>query len=267
MPDLLPRYKRKCFLTVGFVALQSPPMTIEFENTFSSKGSPQTTVWIYNPSEITIDAAAPLAGENQPCLITAGYGLDVGSVVIGEIFSHKVNKKGTEKILELKIGDITKKYSSARVSKSFGAFATSTEIILSLTAEYGVIVGNIIPGVPKIYPGGMAFHSTLKDALEKMAKEVEADFFFKNGRLYFMPKEFSGNPSGVLITPLTGMLGHAEKTKIGYKIKNLFEYRIGAGDMVVVQSDDYNGTGKVIKGKHSFKESKAITNFEIKTLI
>ncbi len=259
-------WKRYIDFTIG-LKKYTAPIAMDFKNSFSIKGSDSTTAHIYNPSKETIESVEPKAGLNQTIAIDAGYEDDHGLCVFGEIYEFSVNNTGIDRILEMKIHDSTTKWANTRVSKTWPENTKASTVIKDLTGIFGLDLGKTEVGADKVFPRGVSFNVKLKKALEQMAKETGSDFFLRNSRLYFQSALDKGIKTGVILNEANGLIGRPESRIINNEarwiIKSLFNYKIGPGELIRVESKDFSEDCKVISGNHSYTDAKAYTEMEV----
>lgn len=267
-------YGRFCRVTVLSGSqgrqLTAPPLTIEFDVEFGANRKPNmSTIRIYNPAQETIAAASIVRDKNgrkvKPIprvLVEAGYGLNIGQAIVGEVFSSRVIWQKPDIVLELKCTDATTEWREAWISKTYGKFATASEIIFDMLGSVGLTPYAVKLGENPLFAQEQSFNESLVSAMTRLAKATKSEFYFRGGRLVFKPIGSDEHITLVLLNPETGLIGSPEPTDRGYKFQSLFNHQIGAGDKVAVQSRDVSGNFLVLKGKHVWQESKATTEFE-----
>lgn len=259
-------WKRYISFKIGEKEYKSP-WELAFESSFNLKGGSVTRASVYNPSDEMIANAEPQGGVSQSIIINAGFEKDYGVCVIGEIFAYTVHGTGVDKILEMHVGDSVAKWSKVKVCRTWQKNIKASAVINDLINMFELDIGKIEAGTDKKYQSGISFNCKLKVALEQMAKETESDFFLRNGRLYFQSKEDDGIKTGVQLTSKTGLLKKPEKIFIGkqegWKIKSLFNYKIGSGEFISIESSSLTGDSKVVRGRHYYTDKEAYTEMEV----
>jgi len=257
-------FNRYAELNVGGRLFTAPPFSIEFEQTLKIGRLTQTKAKLYNPAPDTIKLAEPkISGRTKTfteVIINAGYDDDYGTAVLGLIHDYKVINKGPDVILQMTIGDATNKWINTLVSKSWKkTFASS--ILNEILSDVG-ITAEIILGSDKQYRTFSA--RTLKGAINKISKDTDSQYYFKNGIFKIEPKTPATDRQVLFISPTSGLLNKLEKTKGGWKFKTLFFYKLQMGD--IIQIEDKNtpaSTVRLIKGKKKFSSfGKANCEFE-----
>jgi len=263
-------FGRVCHVTIGARKFTSPPFTIEFESEFATSGKPNlSTVRLFNPSPETINAASVKTDSNgrrvpplPVILVDAGYGLNIGQVIVGEAFSSTVKRTKPDIVLEIKVADATQKWREAYVSKTFAKFSTAREILYDLLSDVGITPYSVRLGENKTFADAVSFNETLSHAITRICKETQSKFYFRQGRMLIEPIGSPDRVNLVLLNAKSGLLGSPEKTEKGYKFQSLFNYKLGAGDTVAVEARDVQGYFRIFKGKHSHGQTTAITEFE-----
>lgn len=258
-------WKRHISFRIG-THLFSSPFYMKFNSSFSMKGNSNTYAYLYNPSGETIASVENHGNVYQKIQIDAGYEKDHGVCVIGEIYKSKVTKNGMDRVLEMQISDSAKNWSQLRVSKTWPKDVKASTVINDLANEFLMPIGVIEPGIDKSFAAGVSFNMKLKSAMEYMARETDSSFFIRAGRIYFQSKKSEGIKTGVFLSPATGLIEKPEKCGNGWKIKSLFNYRIGSGEYISVMSDSFTGDCKVIKGTHSYSDENAFTEMEVQLI-
>lgn len=262
------------------------PYSLGFEVEFSMEGTNTAKAYIYNPADELITEIINL--ENKKVIIDAGFEDDHGVCFSGEIYKVEIKESKLERMLELKICDSFEKWTTKMISTSWPANVTASTVVNELAEQMQIDQGQIEIKVEKKYPRGLTFNTSLKNALQEMARETKSDFFIRDGRLYFLEKDFPGIKTYLQVDASTGLTNgpeilhdnliseeRPEKRKLGM----LFNYKLGAGDnfKVKAQKSQYSKSGnletvneeitaKVLRGKHFFTEADAYTEMEVQVI-
>ena len=263
-------WKRYISFTIGKREYKAP-FVLKFNTEFSMKGRGNTRAYIYNPSEETIENVVPRQGENQTIKIDAGYEEDHGICVIGEISSYKVTTSGLERVLELVVSDSATSLSTIKINQSWNKGVKASTVVKDIIARSGIGTGKIETETDKAYPRGLSLNTTLHNALNQMMRDTGSDYFLRNGKLYFQSKKDQGIKTGILLNSATGLIDRPEILAVKKdgkfvnqgSIKSLFNYRIGPSEHIRVESENFTGNCKVIKGSHSFADDEAYTVMEV----
>lgn len=242
-------FMRVCDVTINGRKLSYPPLLIDFEIEFSDRAPSCGKVTIAYPSKDTVSACEKQGSTAPQIIINAGHKADNGTVFSGEIVKFIENK--TTGILNLTIADKTSLWSSAMVNVSWSGMISARDAATQILSSFGVVSAEMIFDNEHVYTDGLSFSGvSLSSAMQKIAKDTQTRFTFKNGQASFLP-DSQGGGTAVLLSYETGLL---EATKIpnGLKVKSLFMHKIQGGGLVVVENDTGRTNLKVKKGKHVF---------------
>lgn len=252
-------YGRSCVLDVGGRRLLNPPFTIEFEQEFATSGKPNlATVRMYNPAKATIAEAKKGAAVR----VSAGYSDDVGQFIVGTIYSFAVEPKRPDVVLEMKTSDATGSWTSGFISKTYWEFSLASMIIPDVLKRAGLAYENIELGKDFEYLNGLTLNESVASALKRLAADTDSEFYLRSGHVIFRKKSTPGTARLVHLSGKSGLIGAPKKTDKGYKFESLINYRLDAGTIVSVDSPTAKGTFSIFKGKHSYQQSAAVTEFE-----
>jgi len=259
-------WKRYVSFQIGDMIYKSP-FELKFEVSFSIKGNTTTRAFIYNPSVETFKNAAPEGSgkknTKKTITIDAGYETDHGICLVGEINSATVKRSGINKILEMKIGDSTDKWTEKEINRTWPENVKASTIINDMVNEFGLNIGKVEVKNDKEYKRSITYTKKLRTAIESMAKETSSHFFLRNGWIYFVPESDNGRSTGVLLNAATGLLEESDESGSGKIIKSLFNYRIGPGETIEVGTREKSEKYKVVKGKHYFSTESAYTEMTV----
>lgn len=258
-------YRRICSITIDGRKLSYPPLSLEFEVEFSANGISQAKAKIINPSPETVEKSQKRGNRYPQIIIDAGYELDHGTCCIGEIIKHELKKSTGDWSLELTIADKSSLWSNAIVNKSWRTFIDARQVVTTILNDFNITAVDIIFGNEKSYPNGIAFSGvTLRAALDRIARDTNSIFTFRNGQASFLAQR-SGYATGMVLQYDSGLL-EATQTERGYKIKTLFMHKILGGSVVQLRKNNISVNLKVLKGKHVFSPDRAETEFEAQLL-
>ena len=261
-------WKRYIAMKIGEREYKAP-LTMTFQSYFNISGKYETTANIFNPSEETIANVAP-ASSLQNITIEAGYEKDHGVCILGEIYDYSVLSQDSETVLSLKIGDATTNWATKLINKTWAKNSKASQMVEDIANALGLNKGKIQVGEDIAYSRETSFITEARKALKQMALETNSHFFVRNGRLYFQPKTDQGIQTGIQLSASSGLLDKPEKINIenneSWKIKSLFNYKIGAGENIEVQSATFSGTAKVIRGFHNYDIKEGYTEIEVMPL-
>lgn len=222
---------------------------------------------IHNLSEGTRKSIA----RGLPVILNAGYEGDVGAIFIGEINGASSRQQGTEWVTEISATAALKEWLDTEINKSYMPGSDAENILRDMLNIFGVEVGRFELKENRIYPRGRICRGKMKDILKQMVTEECRSRMLIRDNQIIINDPHKGIRSGVLLTPQTGLLApqgdnsetlvatpdeaqstKEEKNEKGEtkKIKCLLNHRIGAGDIIQVQSKAVSGAYRVISGVH-----------------
>ena len=116
-------FDRVCSVIIGGKEFNSPPFSIEFNQTAKIGTLMACSLKLYNPNNDTIRMfEAKKAGQVKiypKILIDAGYKEKHGTCTIGEVSDFKVSYGPPDRILEAKIGDISSKWINGIINQTY----------------------------------------------------------------------------------------------------------------------------------------------------
>lgn len=240
----------------------------EFEVPFyDSEELASVSFKIHNLNEATRKSIV----KNLPIILNAGYEDDVGVLFVGTINGASAQLQGTEWVVEISATAVLREWLDAEVNKTYMPGSDAEGILRDLLDIFGVEVGRFELKENRTYPRGRVCSGKLKDVLKRMVtEECGSRMLVRDNQIMINDPE-SAVYSGVLLSPDTGLLAsqgdnsetlvmtpdEAQTTKEEkdgkgetVKIKCLLNHRIGAGDVIQVQSKARNGTFRVVSGTH-----------------
>jgi len=252
LPDKALFYK-KASVNIAGTVFTYPPFSIEFSQTLKIGKISTAKVKLYNPAPATIKLAeSTKSGKTRlysDIIVDAGYIEDSGTAVLGEIMDYSVLRKGQDIILEMSVSDKTSKWANAQIGEMWRNTRAST-IIFEMMSRVG-ITSEIQLGEDKNYSKFVA--TKFREALKKIVKDTDSQFYFKNGILKIEPKTTAQDRTVLFISPETGLLGKIEKNTKGFQFKTLFFYKIQIGDIIKIQDKNVpSALVKIIEGKKNF---------------
>lgn len=216
--------------------------------------------------------------KNQVVIINAGYQDDVGVLFVGQVstVSHKQN--GVDWQTKITATAALDQWLNTQINKSYIEGSKAEDIVRDLLNIFGLEVGvfQLVENVT--YPRGKVCAGKLKDVLtDIVVHECKSRFLIRMNQI-IINNPAEGVSTGYLLTPETGLLmssddsdtkqtttdggqtadqkAAAEKT---WKRKCLLNYRMGAGDLLQIQSAGLEGKFQIISGKHKGNPTSAWT--------
>ena len=204
-------------------------------------------------------------------ILNAGYEGDVGCLFIGIVNEAKSEKKNTEWVTEISATMALKEWLETDINKTYMPGIDAESIGRDLLNIFGVEIGKVELKKNIAYPRGKVCHGKVKDILKRIfVEECGCRMLIRNYQILISDPDTPVS-SGVFLSPESGLLedsGESDATLIATAedekksreekdaagktthLKCLLNHRIGAGDMVVVQSSKRSGAYQVVSGVH-----------------
>lgn len=178
-------FGRQVFVEFGVPGQQGRrfrDLRVAFSTESSRSGTPgKATVEIYNLSPVSLellqDRAATVrlwAGYDVPRLIFAG------DPVAGGV---RIERRGPDRIARVEAQDGGRAYQSARVSLSYAADTSLSEVLAELVRQTGIPSGSVrLPRDVRL-PHGLVYSGPARDLLDRIARAVGGDWWSRDGAL------------------------------------------------------------------------------------
>lgn len=175
------------------------------------KGSTKTpnkcTVKVWNAAPET---RALLEMIGNVLLLRAGYVEDTGASTIfaGDVTRALTSREGPDWITELELLDGGSEFRDTKVSVSFAAGATATQVISDLAKRYGLPMRPLPADIAaKQYKNGFAFVGRVRDALDKACQYAGVEWSIQNREVQIIKRGGVFTRRAYLLSPDTGMIG------------------------------------------------------------
>lgn len=242
------------------------PVHIEFEVPFDDDYTPNTsTVRIYNLSQ---DSRSKIKRGNHLNL-EAGYGKDTGVILSGEIKSVRTEKSGTDRATILTVMDSHGTQNKGKYKKSFKKAVKSSVVIQSIAAAIGLKIKVLALPNDKLHKKGYNVNGRGLDAIQSLASDCGASFYFSRGFLYIRDIKKGdninfqlSNHTGLIGTPESFTKQYQKKTTHGYIFTALLQYKVNTGAILTVNCPSVKGKYRIITGKHIATAVDFFTVFE-----
>lgn len=166
----------------GAVGRRFEDLRVAFSTESSRSGTPgKATIEVYNlaPDSLTLlqerGATVRLwAGYDVPRLIFAG------DPVAGGV---RIERRGPDRIARVEAQDGGRAYQSARVSLSYAADTSLSEVLAELVRQTGIPAGSIrLPRDVRL-PHGLVYSGPARDLLDRIARAAGGDWWSRDGAL------------------------------------------------------------------------------------
>jgi hypothetical protein len=216
----------------------------------------RATIKVYNLAETTRHRLQ--RGNAQFLRLRAGFEQVVEDVFLGDITRVQSYREETEWVTEFSAGDGVKAHREKR-NKLSRRNVEHAELLENLVDEMGKGKGNLVAAVKKLREAGQlpamikkwADAGSLTDQLEQVSKEMGLQFTIQDNAPAFVKLGAIVDPTVVVLSPGSGLLGSPELTKKGYvKAKALIQQRLVPGRGVKIDSAQLRGLYQIHKTKY-----------------
>lgn len=214
--------------------------------------------------------------KNQVVILNAGYQDDTGVLFVGQVASYSHKQNGVEWQTKITATAALDQWLNAQVNKSYAENSKAEDIVRDLLNMFGLEIGVFELVENKVYPRGRVCAGKLKDILIDIVRNDCKSRFLIRMNQVIINNPAAGVTTGYLLTPETGLLMFSEdadtketttdsgksteekeKAEKTWKRKCLLNYRMGAGDLIQIQSKNLTGKFQIISGKHKGTPSGA----------
>lgn len=253
----------------GDVTISSESLDLEFAVPFDDDMEPnEAEIIVYNLSDNTIKQLK----KGSVISIEAGYKGDTGVLFQGYIAKVKTHRDSADKVTTIKAMDDIKKHSIQ--SLSFKAGTKASYILKTLIGKTGIPLAVFKVRRDHTYKDSQTVDGDLMENIKKYAEVCGISVYVSKGRIYARYIK-EGDNLNFIVSEETGMIGSPSsfmeevkaedfvETVEGYEVEMLLQYRMCAGAIVMLKSQDANGTFRVCSGTHYFNESEAGTKIKM----
>uniref|UniRef100_UPI00370D2E84 phage protein n=1 Tax=Orbus wheelerorum TaxID=3074111 RepID=UPI00370D2E84 len=233
---------------------------------------------VYNNLKITFDVTKTISSEpndanitiynlnqNSRNLITSKvYDLvelfvsyrddDLRMIFKGEIKTVENEYSGLDIITKLKCSDGGQAYTEKVLIKTVAAGQKDSDALNDSAKSFGILKSDVDLPNDKVLPRGRVFFSDVRDVMDKIGLNNDADWSIQDNQLVVVPKNKAiRNDEGYVISSNTGMIGSPQKTDQGLEVITLCNPRFKIGSLIRVESkfNEYNGDYKIQSINHS----------------
>ena len=218
-----------------------------------------------NKAEITITNLAPTTRsqiEKQPLLVIlqVGYAGQLTQIFTGDLRKGFTTRDGTDWSTKLLLGDGSRGFQYATISKSYGQGTQVKQVLDDITGAIGL---KLPPGIANAvefstqYAGGYVAHGTCEQELTHVLTPLGMSWSFQDGQLQVLREGAATTNSAIVVSQDTGMIGSPEfgdPTKPGQppilKVATECDPRIRCGCLIQLQAINIKGLFRVDKLTH-----------------
>lgn len=243
-------WNRNLKLIAGDKEFDGENFDIEFSVPFSNSEDPDISeIVIYNLSKDSISSIK----DKAYTILNAGYGDDIGAILIGNIESVETDTKSVDKKTTIKVSDGGIQWRNGTIKKTYKANTKASYIMKDLSPLLGLEVVEINPKKDIVYKRGKAVDGKIEKILKALAKDTKSKMFISKNKLYIRDK-LKGNVTGFELNKETGMVGSPEKIvedeETKYKVSCLLNHNITTDSIIDIKSKHKKGRFIVESGEH-----------------
>lgn len=242
-------FRRKKQLIINNVVM--PDLEIDFNIAFNADDEqPVNDVSIVNLTPETIRGI----GNGQTVILNAGYGDNIGNVLVGKISDVATSSSAVDRTLKLMVTPDVNVILSTTVSKSYAPGTMASFAVKDLLNGIGLEVGTIKLNADICYTDGKVFSGTVDAALKEIVQATGSFMFVRCNIIYIVDSVYEID-TGILLNASTGLIGSPEVVDIngakGYKITSLLNPMLTLGSVFRLESKYLSGLFRVQDGTHS----------------
>lgn len=242
-------FRRKKQLIINNVVM--PDLEIDFNIAFNADDEqPVNDVSIVNLTPETIRGI----GNGQTVILNAGYGDNIGNLLIGKISDVATSSSGVDRTLKLMVAPDANVILSTTVSKSYAPDTMASFVVKDLLNGIGLEVGTIKLNADICYTDGKVFSGTVDAALKEIVQATSSFMFVRCNIIYIVDSVYEID-TGILLNASTGLIGSPEVVDIngakGYKITSLLNPMLTLGSVFRLESKYLSGLFRAQDGTHS----------------
>lgn len=257
--------------TTKGVKFEDGDIDLEFEVPFNDDlEADEAEILIYNLTNSTIKHIK----YNHGVTIKAGYGNDLGVIFKGRVSKKKTYWEGQDKVTKVFALDSDDLEEKEIAEIAFSENTSASTILKTLLGKTNLSVAVFEPRKDYVYEDSTTVSGGLLDNIRKYSEVCGVSTFINKGKIYSQYIK-NGDTIGFTLSEDTGLIGSPEagveerETDSGTETVNflevemLLQHRVTTAVQVKVNSRQYNITGRVIEGTHSYSG----TDFKTKAKI
>lgn len=221
-------------------------------------------LFLYNASA---DIRKAIAEENVTCSLAAGYDGNRESLFAGDVTWQRSRLQGTEWVTEVQVGDGTRAYKEAKVSKSFKAGVTLETALKEVVAQMGLRLPRNFTG-PELkaqFSAGLTLHGPAHKILTNLlnsrparSKKDRFSWVIQDGVLQILRDSEVKRGNALLVSQDNGLVGVPESGSVPEKGKpptigfqTLLNPALVPGGLVQLDSISTKGSFKLLRVAHA----------------
>lgn len=222
----------------------------------------RASIQVYNLADTTREQ---ILEKNARVILRCGYAEGTGDEVLfignAEFISHA--RQFPSVITNIETQDGVRELREVRISVSFGAGATGSQVLRGVARQLGLPI-RIFKEPSGTYPGGYAFAGPVGNALDQITRRFGLEWSVQNGELQIIEASGTTGEKAVVLTPDTGLIGSPERlqrtdgeldgeteTDPEWRVRCLLQPIILPGGIIELESAEVEGRFSVDRVLHS----------------
>ena len=232
------QWMRKCNLVVSANGdgLDLSQLRITFEVSKTENETPNhAKIKIFNLSK---DTENQVIKEFTRVTLQAGYEDNFGVIFDGEIVQSKRGREGVDSYVQIDASDGDSAYNYAIVSKTLAAGSSQEDHVNACVDSMKIEKGKLVPNGTVKLTRGKVLHGSAKNIMRQSAKANKQKWNIQNGKLQLLGTFDLLPNQAVVLNSQTGLIGGAEQSTKGIKLKALINHMLHIGAKIVVNEGD-----------------------------
>lgn len=231
------QWLRVCSLTVadkGGKGLELGELRITFSTKKGDTETPNSAeIRVYNLSEDTMNR---MKREFTRVVLSAGYRSNSGVIFDGNIRGTRQGKEnGTDTWLEIVAADGDRAYNFATVNTTLAAGSTPADRVKACQKSFeskGAQAGHVPDLGANRLPRGKVMYGMARKHMRDAADTTDCSWSFQDGQMIMIKNSGYLPGEAVVLTSETGLVGTAEQTNEGIKVRCLLNPRLRVGGRI-----------------------------------
>ena len=233
------QWLRKCTLIVSGgdgngLDLSQLRVTFTVEKTDNETPN-HAQIKIYN---LTKDTENQIINEFTRVTLQAGYQENFGVIFDGEIVQSKRGRdNGTDSYVIIEASDGDSAYNYAIINTTLAAGSSQSDHVNAVAKAMGINKGSTVTKKHTL-PRGKVMYGSARDVMRQSAKANGQSWNIQNGKLQLLSYHDVLPNQAVLLNSQTGLIGGAEQSTKGVKVKALINPMLHIGAKIIVNEED-----------------------------
>lgn len=259
-------YGHTILIQTGDVTISSEELDCEFDIPFDDDAEAnEAEMIVYNLSDTTIQNIR----NDQPIVVTAGYGSDTGIIFCGIISKVRTYHTDEDRVTEIYAIDRADLKERELQSLSYAGGTPASRILRDLVGMVGLPVAVFSTKRDHTYKDKATIEGGLMENIRKYAEVCGVSAYICKGQIY-VRHILDGDSLDFILSPDTGLIGISEfeeeqtaedfkDTVHGYEMTMLLQHRITTASLIHLKSRNVSGSFRVREGSHTYDGTDFLT--------